>query len=54
MDSSPDAAKTHIPASKMRTLESVPWVSVLGRLDCMLSRKEIHCRSDISENRLSQ
>lgn len=39
---------SHIPTSKIWTLESVPWVSELGRFDCMLSRKEIHCRSNSS------
>lgn len=39
---------SHIPTPKIRTLESVPWVSELGRFDCMLSRKETHCRSNSS------
>lgn len=36
---------SHIPSSKIWILESVPCVSVLVRFDCMLPRKEIHCRS---------
>ena len=39
---------SHVPTSKIWTLESVPYVSELGRFDCMLSRKEIHCRSNSS------
>lgn len=39
---------SHISTSKICTLESVPWVSELGRFDCMLSRKETHRRSNSS------
>jgi len=31
---------SQIPTSKIRTIESVPWVFVLGRFDCMLPCKK--------------
>lgn len=39
---------SYIPTSKIWTLESVPWVFVLRRFDCILPCKNIHCRSTSS------